>query len=138
MGSGYEYEKLLDRAITALPPKIFEKRRFELPEVKLLIQGNQTVIQNLRSVANAISRDPDHLAKYLLREMATAGRVDGQRLIFQGRFTREVVEERLKRYVEEYVLCHECKKPDTKIVKEGRYHLLKCEACGARSSIRHM
>nr|1K81_A Chain A, PROBABLE TRANSLATION INITIATION FACTOR 2 BETA SUBUNIT [Methanocaldococcus jannaschii] len=34
------------------------------------------------------------------------------------------------------VICRECGKPDTKIIKEGRVHLLKCMACGAIRPIR--
>jgi translation initiation factor 2 subunit 2 len=34
------------------------------------------------------------------------------------------------------VICPICKRPDTKIVKERRFHFLICEACGAKSSIR--
>ena len=34
-----------------------------------------------------------------------------------------------------YVVCTECGRPDTKIVKEDRVMVLECEACGARRPI---
>ena len=56
--------------------------------------------------------------------------------IFQGRFETETFERLIKRYVNEYVICPICKRPDTKIVKEKRLYFLQCEACGARSPLR--
>jgi len=34
-----------------------------------------------------------------------------------------------------YVLCSECKKPDTILIKENRMTFVKCEACGARKRV---
>lgn len=129
------YDELLDRALEQVPEFTAKKERFEVPKVKMDVSGNQTALQNLKSIADELNRDPDHLMKYLLRELGTAGNREGTRGVFQGRFEVKSVQERINRYVEEFVLCSECRKPDTKMVKEGRITLLKCEACGARSSI---
>ena len=42
------------------------------------------------------------------------------------------------RYLEGYVVCPVCKRPDTKIVKEKRLSFLVCNACGAKSSIKQL
>ncbi|HEX7482192.1 MAG TPA: translation initiation factor IF-2, partial [Candidatus Bathyarchaeia archaeon] len=44
----------------------------------------------------------------------------------------------LQRYLEGYVICPVCKRPDTKIVKEKRLSFLVCNACGAKSSIKQL
>ena len=37
--------------------------------------------------------------------------------------------------MDEYVLCSECDRPDTKIVKDGRVLILTCETCGAHRPV---
>ena len=83
-----------------------------------------------------MNRPLDHLMKYLLRELGAAGSVEGGQAVFQGKFLKATIDDRIKRYVEEFVLCKECGKPDTKIIKYERIYMLKCEACGARASVR--
>jgi len=84
-----------------------------------------------------LNRDPLHILRFLSREMATAGALDkAGRAIFQGKFKSDTLERLIKHYVDEFVVCPVCKRPDTKIVKERRFSFLACEACGAKSSIR--
>ncbi len=131
-----DYEELLDRALEEIPDITHEETRFEIPDADIDVSGNQTTLKNLRSIANELDRDPDHLMKYLLNELGTAGNREEAKGVFQGKYRKSEVQERIDSYTEEYVLCSECKRPDTKLVKEDRVKMLKCEACGARSSIK--
>ncbi len=130
------YEDLLDRAEEEIPETTKEESRFKVPEADVDVSGNQTTLKNLRSLANDLGRDPDHLMKYLLNELGTAGNREEDKGVFQGKFDEHEVQERIDRYTDEYVLCNECGRPDTELIKEGRVFMLKCEACGARSSIK--
>ncbi|MBI4814602.1 MAG: translation initiation factor IF-2 subunit beta [Methanobacterium sp.] len=131
-----DYDKLLDRAIEQLPPEVFETKRFSVPKAYSVIQGNRTFIQNFREIADAMNRDPQHLLKFLLRELGTAGNLEGGRAIMQGKFTHFLINERLDDYVQKFVMCHECNRPDTKIIREDRIFLLKCAACGAKAPLK--
>ncbi|MDP1551889.1 MAG: translation initiation factor IF-2 subunit beta [Methanobacteriaceae archaeon] len=131
-----DYDKLLDRAIEQLPPEVFETKRFSVPKAYSVIQGNRTFIQNFREIADALNRDPQHLLKFLLRELGTAGNLEGGRAIMQGKFTHYLINERLDEYVQKFVMCHECDRPDTKIIREDRIFLLKCSACGAKAPLK--
>lgn len=131
-----DYERLLDRALEAIPKAVFERSRFEVPQADVATVGNRTLLRNFRSIASTLNRTPEHLMKYLLRELGAAGNIEGGQAIFQGRFLKATIDDRLKRYVEEFVLCRECGKPDTKIIKHERIYMLRCEACGARASVR--
>jgi translation initiation factor 2 subunit 2 len=131
-----EYRKLLDKLYRELPEKAKVRKRFEMPRFDSFVQGNQTIINNFTDVASALRREPKHLMKFLTKESATAGTLQKNRLILQGKFRDRLLNERLEIYVKEYVLCRECKKPDTKLaVVQGVQHLV-CEACGARSPVR--
>ena len=131
-----DYEKLLKRAQSQLPHEILGHKRFEIPRVKSGTIGMRTYVVNYKEIADAMNRDSQHLLRYLSREMATAGTLDGVRAIFQGKFRSDAFDRLIQRYIDEFVTCPVCKGPDTKIVKEKRFWFLQCEACGAKSSMR--
>jgi len=131
-----DYEKSLDRALEIIPKAVSEKERFQIPEAEITVTGNRTTIKNFKAIVNGLNREPEHLIKYLLRELGVAGNIDGNQAVFQGKFPKAAVDERIKRYVEEFVLCRECGGPDTKLVRKDRVHILRCEACGARTAVR--
>jgi translation initiation factor 2 subunit 2 len=131
-----DYERLLGRALEQIPKEVFEKSRFEIPEADVSTVGNRTILRNFKDILSTLRREPSHLMKYLVRELGTAGNVEGSQAVFQGRFTKSTVDDRIRRYVEEFVFCRECGKPDTRLIKYERIHMLKCEACGARASVR--
>jgi translation initiation factor 2 subunit 2 len=130
-----DYNKLLERAYANLPNAVGTGERFEIPKVVGIRMGRRTIIQNFGDISSRLNRDPHHLLKFLSRELATAASVDGARAIFQGRFDVATVTRLLNIYAQRYVICPICNRPDTKIEKEGRYLFLRCEACGAKSSI---
>jgi translation initiation factor 2 subunit 2 len=134
----YDYEELLERAYEQLPEEVLEDRRFEVPKPRVSIEGKMTIIQNFKEIADKLNRDPEHLSRFFLKELGTAGHIDGDRLVLHGTYHPKLIEEELKEYVEEFVLCPECGRPDTKLVREDRQWILKCEACGAWSSVRRL
>jgi len=131
-----EYEKLLERAYEKIPKSALKKERFEIPKAKGHIQGNKTVITNYAQICSVLNRDPKQLLKYLLRELATPGNLDGPRLILGRKISSSLINQKIERYVNEFVLCPDCKKPDTKLIKEERILMLKCAACGAKHPIK--
>ncbi len=86
-------------------------------------------------IAERVRRDPEHLLQYLLRELGTPGTIEGRRVVFKSKVNPAQLVERIREYTEMYVICSECGRPDTKLVKEGRVHFLECEACGAKRPV---
>ena len=130
-----DYAKLLDKAYSNLPKTVGTGERFEIPKVVGIRMGRRTIVQNFGDISSVMNRDPHHLLKFLSRELATAASLDGNRAIFQGKFDVETVTRLLTIYAQRFVICPICNRPDTKMEKEGRYLFLRCEACGARSSV---
>jgi translation initiation factor 2 subunit 2 len=132
------YEEMLKAAYEKLPSKSSaeETTRLEIPTIKSAISGNKTIIYNLDAIAKAVRREVNHLLKFLLRELATTGTMKDSEAIFVGKFRAEVLNEKINKYVKEFVLCHQCGKPDTHLEKIQTATLLICEACGARESVR--
>lgn len=131
-----DYEALLNRAIANLPDMETTDVRFVIPEPRIMMEGKTTILDNFNNIADVINRAPDHLMKYLTREMGTAGKIDGTRAIFQGRFSKDMFKANIEAYVEEFVMCSECGRPDTQLIKMDRTMVLKCAACGAHRPVK--
>ena len=134
----YDYNELLKRARGQVPEVTLKKERLELPRLLVTMVGMRTTIGNFKEVSDTLDRDPQHILKFLTREMATAATYHDGRAIFQGKFPRDTFERLLQRYMEGFVTCPVCKRPDTKIVKERRLSFTVCNACGAKSSIKQL
>ena len=130
-----DYEKLLDRVIKNLPEEVIKSARFEVPKVRGHLQGQRTVLSNIHQIAGELNRKPEHLTKFLLRELATPGDLKEKGLILGRKVSAGRVNEKIRKYAREFVLCKECGKPDTKLVRENRVLFLKCMACGARHPV---
>jgi translation initiation factor 2 subunit 2 len=130
------YDSLLNRAISKSPVLVGSGERFVVPRPRTFIEGRTTVWDNFEEIREKLNREADHFVKHVLREMGTAGKVEGNRLVLQGRFTSETLAAMVDDYVNEYVRCAECGRPDTKLVKYDRVLTLKCDACGAQRSIQ--
>ncbi|PIY60560.1 translation initiation factor IF-2 subunit beta [Candidatus Woesearchaeota archaeon CG_4_10_14_0_8_um_filter_47_5] len=127
-----EYEEMLKKARNELPEQTKLDVRFELPKVKGHIQGNKTVISNFSQIADVLGRQPEHLLKFVLKELATPGEIDKTRVLFGRKVAAALINQKIQKYAEKYVICRECGKPDTKILRENNIISLKCMACGAK------
>lgn len=128
------YEKLLEQAYKKIKP-IESKERFVIPEVESHIEGIRTIVSNFLQIASYLRRSPEHLEKFLQKELATPSKIENERLIMIKKIPSKKIDERIKIYVEKYVLCKECGKPDTELIKEGNFYFIRCLACGAKHSI---
>lgn len=131
-----EYEKLLERAKEKLPKGIERMERFEMPRVKGHIEGNKTIVNNFLQICSILNREPSHLLKFLQKELATPGEIDSSRLILGRKISSSAINTKIELYAKEFVLCRECKKPDTQMKKENKILMLKCMACGAKYPIK--
>ena len=130
-----EYEELLERAREALPEDIEKAERFNIPKVRGHIEGNKTIISNFAQIAQALERKPEHLLKFVQKELATPGELRKNTVIFGAKISATRINEKIEKYAETFVLCKECGKPDTKLTKESGIYFLRCHACGAKASI---
>ncbi len=106
-----------------------------MPEPDVILEGKSSVLRNFMDIAEKLRRDPEHLLQYLLRELGTPGTLEGRRVVFKSKVNAQQLVDRIKEYTVSYVICSECGRPDTKLVKEGRVHFLECEACGAQRPV---
>ncbi|MBU0614691.1 MAG: translation initiation factor IF-2 subunit beta [Nanoarchaeota archaeon] len=132
-----DYQELLKKARKDLPDSVFEKERFEIPKVRGHVQGNRTILSNFVQIADTLRRPADHMLKFVLKELATPGEIKRNGSVIIGsKIQASRINERIKKYAEQFVLCSECGKPDTKIEREGGFAYVKCQACGAKYPVK--
>lgn len=131
-----EYRKLLKNFQDKSFSRTINNDRFKLPEIEIFYEGNTTVIKNFDKISDAVNRDQDHILKLLLGSVGTAGEINKGRLIFQGKIPSKAIQDKMKEYIDTFVMCSECNRPDTHLVKQGRTILIRCDACGAFRSVK--
>jgi translation initiation factor 2 subunit 2 len=130
------YEALLKKAYEHITEPSGTGERFVIPEVRSYIEGKTTVFENFAEIADTFRREKEHLMKSLVGELGTAGKIDGNRAIFNGKFETSQISNAVNNYFNDYILCSECGRPDTRLVKDDRILVLRCDACGSHRPVR--
>jgi len=132
-----DYKSMLEEVRKDLPESVFLKERFEIPKALGHMQGNRTIISNFLQIASTLRRDANHLLKYVLKELAAPGEIKKSGALILGtKIPASRINEKIRQYANDFVLCFECGKPDTSIVKEEGLGYMKCTACGARNVVK--
>ena len=131
-----DYNKLLDEAYKNIKPIEHSGERFEIPKVQGHLEGTKTILTNLQQIASYLRRSQNHLLKFLLRELATSGAIKDNRTILQRKISSQKINKKIEQYTKEFVICKECKKPDTELIKDKNFTFVHCLACGAKHSVR--
>jgi len=130
------YENLLKKAYKEVKVVAGTSERFEIPKVTGQVSGKNTIITNISAIASYLRRPLEHLAKFLQKELAVAGKVEGDRLILKTKLSSARVNDKIQEYAKEFVICNECGKPDTEVISEKHIKVKHCLACGAKSPIK--
>jgi translation initiation factor 2 subunit 2 len=131
------YEDLLKKAYKEVKVVSSSSDRFEIPKVEGQVEGKNTIITNFSNIASYLRRPTDHLAKFLLKELATSGKIENDRLILNTKLNSSRVNDKIQQYAKEFVICPVCEKPDTEITSEKSIKSKHCLACGAKSPIKY-
>ena len=130
------YEDMLNKAYEKVKQIDVSSKRFEIPKVEGHFEGRKTLLTNFFQIASHIRRNPEHIQKFMLKELAASGQKEGDRLVLNIKVPSTKINQKIEQYVKEFVLCKECQKPDTELIKEDRLSFIHCLACGAKHSVR--
>lgn len=128
------YKKLLKKAKSESEEGT-DSRRFKIPKLDIIKEGNKTIIKNFSKISQGLRRDKKDLSKFLKKELAAPGEIDAQRLILNRKLNKSQIKQKLQEYCNKYILCPACGKPDTKLVKEERVLKIECQACGIKQKL---
>lgn len=115
--------------------------RYKMPKIITKTEGRgngiKTLIVNCYELAESLQRAPEELCKFFGCDLGTQSKYNSKerRAIINGEFNSSFLQERLKTYIDKFILCPICMLPETKykIKRSGVYH--RCRACGARKLI---
>ncbi|KAI9801131.1 MAG: hypothetical protein M1833_002999 [Piccolia ochrophora] len=117
----------------------FYRYKMERLQSKIEGKGNgiKTVIVNLSSVAQSLSRPPAHVIKYFGFELGAQTNTNpaDDRWIINGAHEASKLQDYLDGFISKFVLCKKCKNPETDVVIKGGSIVLDCKACGQRSDV---
>jgi|APSaa5957512622_1039677.scaffolds.fasta_scaffold42216_3 translation initiation factor 2 subunit 2 len=129
-----EYDDLLSNAYKNVQ-QTENCGRFEVLKVEGHNEGSKTIIKNFLQIASCIRRKPEHLAKFLLKELASSGDITGERLVLSRKVSSKDINDKIQKFADCYVKCENCGKPDTQINEEGEKQFIRCLACGHKKQI---
>ncbi|KAL4878984.1 domain found in IF2B/IF5-domain-containing protein [Aspergillus karnatakaensis] len=117
----------------------FYRYKMEPLHSKIEGKGNgiKTVVVNLNSVAQSLSRPPAYVIKYFgfeLGAQANAKPTD-DRWIINGAHDAKKLQDYLDGFIAKFVLCKKCKNPETDVNIKDEKIILDCKACGQRSDV---
>jgi len=130
------YEKLLEEAYGKIKQTNTSLNRFEIPKIEGHFEGRKTILTNFYQISSHLRRKPEHFQKFMLKELAASGQKEGDRLVLNIKVPSSKINQKIGEYVNEFVLCRECKKPDTELIRKDRINFVHCLACGAKHSVR--
>nr|POE62246.1 eukaryotic translation initiation factor 5 [Quercus suber] len=121
----------------------FYRYKMEKLQSKIEGKGNgiKTVIVNLSNVADQLARPPSYVIKYFGFELGAQTNIDPKddRWIINGSHEATKLQDYLDGFINKFVLCKECKNPETVVnIKDGDI-IFDCKACGQRThaDLRH-
>jgi len=130
------YEDLLEEAYKKVKPVEEGRERFEVLKIKGHHEGTRTVISNFVQVVASVRRSPEHLMKFLNKELASSSDIKSDRLILSRKLSSKDINKKIEKYVNQFVLCPKCKKPDTELEEDKGKVFLRCLACGERREVQ--
>lgn len=117
----------------------FYRYKMEKLQTKIEGKGNgiKTVVVNLSSVAQSLSRPGSYVIKYFGFELGAQTNIDPRddRWIINGAHDAPKLQDYLDGFINKFVLCKKCKNPETDVVIKDDRILLDCKACGQRSDV---
>jgi len=116
--------------------------RYRMPVLLTKIEGKgngiKTVIPNMSDVAKALSRPPSYTTKFFGCELGATTIADekADRWIVNGAHDAHRMRELLDGFIDKFVLCGECKNPETVLTINKNQEILRdCKACGAATMV---
>jgi len=138
-----EFDIMMNKAYQILEAKETSSNTiFTLPPLVIDIDTTRLHWKNIKEILKFIDRDPEHFMTFLKSEMPgkevnwfSSSKSDG--LIIHGKKQNKAYIESLTlKYVEAFVICPGCKKPETQMLKiKSKLYEFECLVCGLKKNI---
>ena len=142
----YTYDELLERVYNLIknhnPELSSERANLKIPAPQINSVGKlRSAWMNFNAFVEGLNRPQEHLLNFvkgeLGAEMNVAG-TEGDQLFIKAKVTKNQIEQILRKYIQEYVKCPNCKSFKTIIKRDQatRLQQLFCESCKTEKTIQ--
>ena len=111
--------------------------RYKMPYVSTKIQGSgngiKTQITNISDIASALRRPFQEILQFIVYDLGTQFK---DTIVINGAYTSKVIQGCIFKYIETFVLCQSCKKPEVPSYRiNDKKIYMYCEGCGETHQI---
>eukprot|EP01041_Mallomonas_annulata_P008502 gene8502-17534_t len=126
--------------IAGLTPVEDPSYRYKMPRITAKVEGRgngiKTVLTNIFEVALSLNREAPEITKYFGCEMGsqTTFSAEIERAVVNGNHNAQDLQNKLSTYIEQFVLCKQCRLPETSYRIKNGIIAQKCAACGSKDN----
>ena len=106
--------------------------RYKMPVLQIRYRKNKTYLENLDDVCKALKRDRELILHYFSKALG-CGKIDKTHML-NGIHSRDVLQGKLKTFIDKYVVCPCCSNPETTLYAFQSLEIT-CTACGNDSCL---
>lgn len=111
---------------------IFYRYKRDEIEIRIInINGGNTELSNLKTIADNIGDNIDLIIKYIKKKINTNIVTKNNKYIINKIQTKNSLEEIIEDYINDFVLCKICGNPEFNIIINKKEEIRTCKACGA-------
>ncbi len=110
--------------------------RYQMEPVNITKQGVKFAFVNIDQICTSLSRDPNDLISFLKKHFGSAFEYKNNVATTTKKdLSKDQLQEAIFKYIEENVLCKQCKNPETEYIKEKKKTFMCCKACSHKEQI---
>lgn len=130
----YDVNSLLDRAYNSF---VLDRKKLKLVPPNIEKKDRKTYIHNFTDICNSINRNVDDIRIFIGKELSvdTSIKENGALKIDTIIKSSNIIENVIKKYIIDHVMCKLCKSCRTKTHKIDRILYLECETCKSKCAI---
>ena len=127
--------------IAGMTPVEDPSYRYKMPRMMAKVEGRgngiKTLLVNVNDVGLSLNREPAEVTKFFGCELGaqTIFSAETDRAIVNGAHTAQDLQVHLSRYIENFVLCTNCRLPETHYKIKSGIISQKCLACGHKETV---
>ena len=110
-----------------------------MPKLQVKVEGRgngiKTLLTNVTEVGASLAREPSEITKFFGCILGSQTTFAGDRHIVNGSHNANDLQKHLCKYIEAFVLCKQCKLPETHYKIKGGIISQKCQACGNKDQV---
>ena len=128
-----DFDQMLDNVYVELE-KTYEKKKLVISKPEIDTSTTNTYWRNIKKILRQINRNPDHFVDYLNKEIGNVNWLSNSKsdgLVIIGKYRKDKINELLKKYLNNYVVCNSCKTSNSSLVKDSNIKKYKfiCKNC---------